>query len=943
MPLAETATTPALFELAPTATDFSERRRAESPEGDEIAWEIAWATPSTPPNEGVQEVSPIKQAVAALSSPVSPLISAGSPDLGVCESSVRAELSPVPPSLTPRRLEDDMLSRAAELLSRTEGLQHNIRSSHQSGSSPAPAAPVLPTPSMSVDTDLISRAHLSLQSLSDEAERLEYKMHMQQRRISERAEYERATSERRATLTPSGAAREVREEMEVLNRSLHEQLSSIAPDGSLPRSPNLYHPNSLGEMGSSNGEGNGESSGGGFRGGAMFSVGALRASGFLSGSRSSHSDAHTVTARAAPVGSTPSRAQPQRETIAPLQMAWGSIDTGRGRHEVAAVQQREVASGRLRELTVHGLELTEAERTEAERSAVQRAEAERSALARAERTPRSLPSSVSAWPWGVWQLLVACTVVPAWLHLLPLPYLAGAAVKATIALHAGPLVALHLSALTGYALLLAAALVPAWRLWRPAALSVLACIALLLPHAVGAPAALRLPLQLERAFGAAPSHVDAARRAPPLFDARTWLQPPHRCLHAADIVTRYASRTVVYRTHRPARKANPTGQHAATVPGGLALAEGPRTLHSLGERAHRALLGNTSTAASDRVPGELRLTYFYPPAHSRASHRRLSLAPSTANPPVWPQLGVGTDVVGGLPTSGVGRAVAGHGMCAAPDPLASSAAAGACVPLDSTHARYHRRSVSPHRAPPLLVFLHGGGWWTGERLGSSFACHLRQAHSLGYAVATVEYRLLADGWEGQHMLDDVLTAIRYLRSRSGPWGFSSRHLVLLGASGGGHLALAAAYTLNAQLKRRVVRAVAALSAATDLSRSMVHEPIGHGAWDEAEVVRRLCGAGAEGGTAGRETWWQCDARLSPTRLIGAHAPPTLLYHPSHDEYHALGHAHALGRALQAAGVPHVVLALPLMASMSEGGERSWPAQVVRYALHHLLATVATQA
>ena len=484
---------------------------------------------------------------------------------------------------------------------------------------------------------------------------------------------------------------------------------------------------------------------------------------------------------------------------------------------------------------------------------------------------------------------------------------------------------------------------PAWRLWRPAALSVLACIALLLPHAVGAPAALRLPLQLERAFGAAPSHVDAARRAPPLFDARTWLQPPHRCLHAADIVTRYASRTVVYRTHRPARKANPTGQHAATVLGGLALAEGPRTLHSLGERAHRALLGNTSTAASDRVPGELRLTYFYPPAHSRASHRRLSLAPSTANPPVWPQLGVGTDVVGGLPTSGVGRAVAGHGMCAAPDPLASSAAAGACVPLDSptlaTIGGASRRIVRRHCSSFCTAADGGQASGSARHLPAIFA----EAHSLGYAVATVEYRLLADGWEGQHMLDDVLTAIRYLRSRSGPWGFSSRHLVLLGASGGGHLALAAAYTLNAQLKRRVVRAVAALSAATDLSRSMVHEPIGHGAWDEAEVVRRLCGAGAEGGTAGRETWWQCDARLSPTRLIGAHAPPTLLYHPSHDEYHALGHAHALGRALQAAGVPHVVLALPLMASMSEGGERSWPAQVVRYALHHLLATVATQA
>ena len=70
------------------------------------------------------------------------------------------------------------------------------------------------------------------------------------------------------------------------------------------------------------------------------------------------------------------------------------------------------------------------------------------------------------------------------------------------------------------------------------------------------------------------------------------------------------------------------------------------------------------------------------------------------------------------------------------------------------------------------------------------------------------------------MLDDVLTAIRYLRSRSGPWGFSSRHLVLLGASGGGHLALAAAYTLNAQLKRRVVRAVAALATTVEADSSL---------------------------------------------------------------------------------------------------------------------------
>src|SRR4051812_17355806 len=105
------------------------------------------------------------------------------------------------------------------------------------------------------------------------------------------------------------------------------------------------------------------------------------------------------------------------------------------------------------------------------------------------------------------------------------------------------------------------------------------------------------------------------------------------------------------------------------------------------------------------------------------------------------------------------------------------------------------RPVAP---PPVVVWLHGGGWRKGDR---SFAPDLdRYFAARGYAMANVEYRLSGDAiFPAQ--LDDVRAAVRWLRESAGEFGLDARAIGLWGSSAGGHLAALAATTATADLDR----------------------------------------------------------------------------------------------------------------------------------------------
>lgn len=87
---------------------------------------------------------------------------------------------------------------------------------------------------------------------------------------------------------------------------------------------------------------------------------------------------------------------------------------------------------------------------------------------------------------------------------------------------------------------------------------------------------------------------------------------------------------------------------------------------------------------------------------------------------------------------------------------------------------------------PVILWLHGGGWFTGDR---TLAPDLSQvAAQTGYAVASIDYRL-----SGQALfpaqLHDVRSAVRFLRSNASLYDLDPKAICVWGASAGGHLAV----------------------------------------------------------------------------------------------------------------------------------------------------------
>jgi acetyl esterase/lipase len=94
-------------------------------------------------------------------------------------------------------------------------------------------------------------------------------------------------------------------------------------------------------------------------------------------------------------------------------------------------------------------------------------------------------------------------------------------------------------------------------------------------------------------------------------------------------------------------------------------------------------------------------------------------------------------------------------------------------------------SVSPGRRLPVVVFLHGGGWSGGTRTtGPDFR---RFFAADGFAMVSIEYRL-TPAIEFPSNVEDVKTAVRWLRANAASHGLDSDRICLWGTSAGGHLA-----------------------------------------------------------------------------------------------------------------------------------------------------------
>jgi len=89
--------------------------------------------------------------------------------------------------------------------------------------------------------------------------------------------------------------------------------------------------------------------------------------------------------------------------------------------------------------------------------------------------------------------------------------------------------------------------------------------------------------------------------------------------------------------------------------------------------------------------------------------------------------------------------------------------------------------------PPLILWIHGGGWSFGDRKSPIMLWQVDR----GYALASVEYRLSDEKTKGGSFPGNIIDckdALIYLRQNAAKYGYDSARVIAAGDSAGGHLA-----------------------------------------------------------------------------------------------------------------------------------------------------------
>ncbi|MBD2522683.1 alpha/beta hydrolase [Nostoc sp. FACHB-133] len=196
---------------------------------------------------------------------------------------------------------------------------------------------------------------------------------------------------------------------------------------------------------------------------------------------------------------------------------------------------------------------------------------------------------------------------------------------------------------------------------------------------------------------------------------------------------------------------------------------------------------------------------------------------------------------------------------------------------------------------PAVVVIYGGAWQYGNpHANSEFNQYI--AHQ-GYTVFAIDYRH-APKYRFPSQLDDVRTALNFIRKNAATYEADPERMVLIGRSAGAHLAMLAAYQPDAPPIRAVINYYGPVNLPEGYKTPPVPDPI-----NTRAVLKAFLGGSLE------ELPNQYKI-ASPINYLTHPLPPTLLIYGSRDHLVEARFGRQMYESLHNSGNTAVFLQIP---------------------------------
>lgn len=236
--------------------------------------------------------------------------------------------------------------------------------------------------------------------------------------------------------------------------------------------------------------------------------------------------------------------------------------------------------------------------------------------------------------------------------------------------------------------------------------------------------------------------------------------------------------------------------------------------------------------------------------------------------------------------------------------------------------------------PPLVVWIHGGGW----RRGSKNNVPIKKIAEHGFALASISYRF-TDVAVFPAQIHDCKGAVRWLRANAKRFGYNADWIAVAGSSAGGHLALLLGTSGgvkdlegsvggNLELSS-TVQAVIDYFGPSDFVLRGATQP-GRAYTDKSGSFALL------GGVKGQKLDPEIERFASPAHYVSDDDPPLLIFHGAKDQTVLIDQSHHMVRSYSAAGLSAELVTIP---NAGHGGKSFFQGEHFEKAKHFLSSNV----